>query len=308
VVETVDFDLTTRQQTLCLHWPQAQLYALVDGLAYETHFVERLVARTGVHALWESGPDAALAYAGPWLVDWQVAPQSLRDDLLDLEPRQPALSWFFSEQPAAQLLGPLRRNLTLQRPDGSTALLRYHDPRVLVSLLHTLTPEQYQAFCGFALEWWVWRDGELGPKRDETRQRLAAPMLVQSATPGSGQNQALSQAQWQALRSDEAERFVAAACDQLLSLDLSLASTPGRPGVLERLRSAHAVAGQLGMTSTPHVLRWMHLVAHAPALAQDAAVRAWLQRPDQNTGQPQTPEARLDDLLALIDHQLQGTD
>lgn len=292
----MDFDLSARERALRATWPHAQRYTLVDGLAYETHFIERLTPRPGLHALWEGGPDAELAYAGPWLVDWRLAHRNLHNDLLELEPLQPSVCWFFSEHTVAELLPPLRRNLDFQQADGSTTLLRYYDPRVLVSLLRTLSPGQYQAFCGFALEWWVLLDGQ--------RQRLSA-----AHEPGTeALHHPLTPQQWRALRSDEAQRFVAAACDQLLSLVPSLADTPGRAVLLERLRNAHAVAGQLGIRSTAHVLRWMHLVAQAPALAQDAAVLAWLQRPDQNTGRPVPPEARLDDLLSLLDHRLRGSD
>lgn len=104
--------------------------------------------------------------------------------------------------------------------------------------------------------------------------------------------------QWQALREDEAQRFVAAVADQLIT---------GRPGlqekravVLKRLSAMHRLASEAGLTSSPHIIRLLHLAAGAPGLHQDPDLRAWLSRPGQS------PEQRLDDLLAVVDHHLQG--
>jgi hypothetical protein len=81
----------------------------------------------------------------------------------------------------------------------------------------------------------------------------------------------------------------------------------GRPGlqdersvVLKRLGATHRLAGEVGFTSSPHIIRLLHLAADAPGLHQDPDVRAWLSRLGQS------PEQRLDDLLAVVDHHLQG--
>lgn len=108
----------------------------------------------------------------------------------------------------------------------------------------------------------------------------------------------LTPGQWQALREDDIERFVAAVADQLI------AGRPGlqdqRPAVLRRLSAMHRLAGEAGLTSTPHIIRLLHLAADAPGLHQDPGLRAWLSRPGQS------PEQRLDDLFAVVDHHLQG--
>lgn len=107
-----------------------------------------------------------------------------------------------------------------------------------------------------------------------------------------------SPAQWKALREDEAQRFVAAVADQLIVGRTGLQGQ--RPAVLDRLSAMHGMAAQLGFTSTPHIIRLLHLAADTPGLHQDPALRAWLTRPGQS------PEQRLDELLAVVDRTLQG--
>ena len=107
-----------------------------------------------------------------------------------------------------------------------------------------------------------------------------------------------SPAQWQALREDEAQRFVAAVTDQLIAGRPNLQAQ--RPAVLKLLIAMHGLAAQVGLTSTPHIIRLLHLAADTPGLYEDPALRSWLTRPVQN------PEQRLDELLSVVDRTLQG--
>ncbi len=110
----------------------------------------------------------------------------------------------------------------------------------------------------------------------------------------------LSPSQWQGLRQDEAQRFVAAVADQLVAGRPELHGQ--RPAMLTQLHAMHHLAAQVGLTSTAQIIRLMHLAADAPDLHKDPALRAWLMRPGQS------PEQRLDDLLTLIDYRLLGPD
>jgi hypothetical protein len=128
-------DVLRRHRILRERWPELRLLALVDGLAYEDHLIERLEPRPGVHALFEGGVDAALAHAGGWLIEPELAGPLMQRDLIRLERKAPAVCWFLTRQKPEALLPQLRELLSLTLPDGREALLRYYDPRVLVSLL-----------------------------------------------------------------------------------------------------------------------------------------------------------------------------
>jgi hypothetical protein len=83
-----------------------------------------------------------------------------------------------------------------------------------------------------------------------------------------------SPAQWRALREDETQRFVAAVANQLI---VGRAELQGqRPDMLKRLGAMHSLAAQLGFTSTPHIIRLLHLAADTPGMHEDPALRAWL--------------------------------
>ncbi|WP_367301834.1 DUF4123 domain-containing protein [Janthinobacterium sp. GW458P] len=66
---TMLLDITERLNQLQQHHSALCLYALVDGVQYETHRQARLMQDARRHSLFTGTPDAALAHAGPWLVD-----------------------------------------------------------------------------------------------------------------------------------------------------------------------------------------------------------------------------------------------
>lgn len=107
-----------------------------------------------------------------------------------------------------------------------------------------------------------------------------------------------SAAQWQAIRDDETHRFVAAVADQLLASRPELRDQ--RPALLERLKAMHRLASEVGLQSTPDVIRLLHLAADASSLHRDPALKAWLTRPGRS------PEQRLADVLAVVDWKLKG--
>ncbi|MBT0962605.1 hypothetical protein [Denitromonas iodatirespirans] len=110
----------------------------------------------------------------------------------------------------------------------------------------------------------------------------------------------LSNAQWQALQQAEARQFVAAVCDEFLADRSEMREQPGREAMLTRMQDAYDYATRTGLTSTSHIVRLMVLSADAPQIHDTPFVDAYLRKPGA------TPEQRLDDLDAIINHKLKG--
>lgn len=138
--------------------PHLQLCALIDGLMFEKAHGERLEPGPGLAALFDGTDDAALAFAGPWLVD-AVQQQDLCDRLRVQEGLAPLASWLITSVPFDGLVQLLRLKLDVRLPDGSIGLLRFHDPRVLFSLAKSLTAQQREAFFGHIDEWHFTHNG-----------------------------------------------------------------------------------------------------------------------------------------------------
>jgi hypothetical protein len=135
------------------------LCALVDGLVFEQVHGRRMEPGPGCVALFESTEDAALAYAGPWVVD-AAEQRDLCDQLLAQEAAAPQVSWLITGVPFDGLVQLLRLKLDVRLPDGSTGLLRFYDPRVLYSLATTLTDRQREEFFGHIHEWHFVQNGQ----------------------------------------------------------------------------------------------------------------------------------------------------
>ena len=83
-------DVAERLNQLQADHPALCLYALVDGAQYETDRQARLIQNTTCYPLFTGTPDAALAHAGPWLVDVAGAAPSFLEDLATLEQETPS--------------------------------------------------------------------------------------------------------------------------------------------------------------------------------------------------------------------------
>lgn len=142
------------------HQPALCLYALVDGAQYETHRQIRLVKDSTRYPLFSGTPDAALAHAGPWLVDAAGSAPSFLEDLAILEQETPSVTWLFAVQDLSGLAQLLQLNLDTRLPDGRLALLRFWDPRVLAKLAQILDPVQREAMFGHIHEWHLLLDGK----------------------------------------------------------------------------------------------------------------------------------------------------
>jgi len=112
----------------------------------------------------------------------------------------------------------------------------------------------------------------------------------------------LSEAQWNELQRRDAGQFVAAVRDLFLSQRPDMQESPGPEELFERMEAAHAYAVRVGFVSTPHIVRLMYLAADAPGIHDDQLVDGYLRKPGA------TPEQRLDDMLALMDEGLKGSD
>lgn len=140
--------------------PALRLYALVDGAQYSAQFGKSLMAHAGLYPLFAGTPDAALAHAGPWLVDVELADSALIAVLAALEHTAPAVTWLIAQQDLDGLAQLLQLRLDTELPDGRTALLRFWDPRVLFNLAELLDPAQRETFFAHIQEWHLMHNGQ----------------------------------------------------------------------------------------------------------------------------------------------------
>ena len=153
-------DVADRLAHLRMRNPALRLFGLVDGLQHETLRGERLDHRHGFASLFHGTPDAALAHAGPWLVDVEAAGDAVAADLARLEREAPSVTWLISEADLGGLAQLLQLQLDAKLPDGRIALVRFWDPRVLAELINVLSPEQRETFFAHIHEWHLLRNGE----------------------------------------------------------------------------------------------------------------------------------------------------
>ena len=128
-------------------------------MQYQTHLCKRLQAGRGLFPLFAGTPDAALAHAGPWLVDTALAGEAMVAELATLERDAPSLTWLIAPQDLEGLGQLLQLRLEVRLPDGRSALLRFWDPRVLVHLARTLDAAQREEFFGLIHEWHLLHEG-----------------------------------------------------------------------------------------------------------------------------------------------------
>lgn len=154
------FDVMQRLPTLRQTHSTLRLYALVDGAQYATKQGKPLTPEPGLSALFAGTPEAALAHAGPWLVDAEQAGDALCGELAQLEQQSPAVTWLIALQDLDGLAQLLQLKLDARLPDGRTALLRFWDPRVLFTLAQTLDAQQREDFFGYIHEWHLLHEGK----------------------------------------------------------------------------------------------------------------------------------------------------
>lgn len=153
-------DVMERLELLRQDTDVLRLYALVDGAQYQSRRGERIVPKQGFYSLFQGTQDAPLAHAGPWLVDTEYLDRRFLVGLAELEHETPAVSWLIATQNLDGVAQLLQLNLDMKMPDGRMALLRFWDPRVLVSLAEILSIDQRQIFFGHFHEWHLLHKGK----------------------------------------------------------------------------------------------------------------------------------------------------
>jgi hypothetical protein len=139
-----------------------RLYGLVDALLYERASGSPPLERsTSAIALFDSTPDASLADAGPWLIDFAQTAQAVRQSLFNLGANSEGASWLISAYPFEVLADELRGRLNARMPDGRTALLRFYDARLIGDIAALLTFTQRIEFFVPTFDWLVQIDDEL---------------------------------------------------------------------------------------------------------------------------------------------------
>ncbi|MBF3412664.1 DUF4123 domain-containing protein [Burkholderia pseudomallei] len=139
-----------------------QLYALIDALLYarapNAAPLERSAATV---ALFDGTPDAALADAGPWLIDIDQASITMRRTLSELAAGTDGVSWLISAYPFRSLAQELRERLDVRMPDGRTALLRFYDAHLIGDIAELLSFSQRAEFFVSTYDWLVEINGAL---------------------------------------------------------------------------------------------------------------------------------------------------
>ncbi|CAK9886231.1 MAG: hypothetical protein XXXJIFNMEKO3_02659 [Candidatus Erwinia impunctatus] len=129
------------------------LYALVDGLQYERYFGQELQAARDIsYPLFDPYPDSKIAFAGPWLIKLNKS-ECYREKFKELDIKYPALSWLLSSSPPDALLNNFKDFLTLELPDGKSALFRFYDPRVLSNLTDWIDEQDFSRLIQGVSEW-----------------------------------------------------------------------------------------------------------------------------------------------------------
>jgi hypothetical protein len=136
-----------------------RLYALVDALLYgRGEPAERPAATIG---LFDGTPDASLADAGPWLIDFAQAPASVKQSLFAMGAGSDGVSWLISAYPFPALADELAGRLNARMPDGRTALLRFYDARLMSEIAGLFSFTQRIEFFVPLFDWLVQINGEL---------------------------------------------------------------------------------------------------------------------------------------------------
>lgn len=139
--------------------PELRLYALVDGAQYQLHRHTWLTAVPGKRALFEFTQDAALAHAGPWLMDIGLLGTAVADDLEQLESTAPAVTWLIAPQDLNGLAQILSLLIDARLPDGRIAMVRFWDPRVLAALAQVMDTNQREEYFSHIHEWHLLHNG-----------------------------------------------------------------------------------------------------------------------------------------------------
>lgn len=104
-------------------------------------------------SLFTETPEADHSSIGPWLV-LQPSGDYFQHWIRGIQMLSPnALTFITSPHPFRDAYMHLQRLLNLKLSNGSSALLRYYDPRVMAQLQRVLTTDQLRTLMGPFVEW-----------------------------------------------------------------------------------------------------------------------------------------------------------
>lgn len=157
--------LHTRLQSFRCQFPEAHIYALVDGVFDESCY---LLLKRSQHlryeALFACTPcaDEETLTVSPLLVEFDDAVRFTWERLLEKTNGHPALSLIVSSEPLSQVAARLASWCIVDAADYAVAL-SFADTRILPQLFKILTAQQLGQLCGPAHRWqYVTRNGDWG--------------------------------------------------------------------------------------------------------------------------------------------------
>ncbi|WP_143450365.1 DUF4123 domain-containing protein [Janthinobacterium sp. BJB446] len=155
--------LHTRLQAFRRQFPEAYIYALIDGVFDESCYPLLKRARhLRYEALFAGTPcaDEETLTVSPLLVEFYDAGRFTWERLLEKANGHPALSLIVTPEPLQQLAARLAPWCIVDAADYTVAL-SFADTRILPQLFKTLTAQQLGQFCGPAHHWqYVTRKGD----------------------------------------------------------------------------------------------------------------------------------------------------
>ena len=142
--------LHTRLQAFRCQFPDAQIYALVDGVFDESCYpLLKRAKHLRYEALFAGTPSAneETLSISPLLVEFDDAIRVTWERLLEKTNGHPALSLIVTPEPLKQLAARLAPWCIVDAADYTVAL-SFADTRILPQLFKTLTAQQLGQFCG----------------------------------------------------------------------------------------------------------------------------------------------------------------
>lgn len=157
--------LHTRLQAFRCQFPDAHIYALVDGVFDESCYpLLKRAQHLRYEALFAGTPcaDEETLTVSPLLVEFRDAGRFTWERLLEKANGHPALSLIVTPEPLQQLAARLAPWCIVDAADYTVAL-SFADTRILPQLFKTLTAQQLGQLCGPAHHWqYVARNGDWG--------------------------------------------------------------------------------------------------------------------------------------------------
>jgi len=139
-----------------------RLYALADALLLASSRDAPALVRSPANvALFDGTADAALADAGPWLIDVDGTSETLRDALLHQAASSNGISWLISAYDITSLGREMQQRLDARLPNGNIVLLRFYDARAMASIASMLTFSQRLSFFQPTFDWFTQIDSQL---------------------------------------------------------------------------------------------------------------------------------------------------